>query len=296
MNSTKTPVSVLIPTKDEERNIETCIRAVAWADEIVVFDSFSTDKTVDLAKTLGAMIVQRKFDNFSDHKNWAFDHIDFSHPWILMVDADERITEPLAKEITDLLASTPTLNGYYVARKNNMAGQWVVHGGYYPNWSLRLLKRGFGRYESRIVHEHILLDGPAGFLKNPLLHKDDKGMERYFDRHNTYSSMEAVEVHRNLLSGRRERLLPSALFSKGPERRRFLKNLSYRYLPMRSLFKFLWMYVIRLGFLDGRGGFRFCLLHTFYEYQVSLKLEELRDKNSPIYRKYATYLESGADF
>lgn len=285
-------LSILIPTKDEERNLEECIACVRWADEIIVFDSLSTDKTVSLAEKLGARVIQRKFDNFATHKNWALDHIDFVHPWILMVDADERITPELAQEIADLLAGTPQFNGYYVARKNNMAGRWIVHGGYYPNWSLRLLKRGHGRYESRIVHEHILLDGPAGYLKHPLLHKDDKGIERYIDRHNVYSSMEAVEVYRNLMRNRHDRLLPSSLFSKGPERRRYLKNLAYRYLPMRSLFKFLWMYIVRLGFLDGRGGFRFCLLHTFYEYQVSLKLEELRRNNSPLYLKFKGYLES----
>ncbi|MGA9754798.1 MAG: hypothetical protein WBV23_06615, partial [Desulfobaccales bacterium] len=180
----------------------------------------------------------------------------------------------------------PEHHGYYLARKNFFAGTWIRHGGWYPDWNLRLLRRGRGRYEPRLVHEHILLEGPPGFLENPLIHYDYKGIERYFDRHNVYSSLEAVEAHRTLTAPGRPQGLPAALRAPGPERRRFLKNLAYRYLPARALMKFLWMYLIKLGFLDGRMGFRYCLLHTFYDYQISLKLEELRDPHSPLSQKY----------
>jgi hypothetical protein len=132
----------------------------------------------------------------------------------------------------------------------------------------------------------VLLDGPPGYLTNPLIHYDYKGIERYFDRHNVYSSLEAVEAHRLLTAADPPRGLPGARRARGPERRRFLKNLAYRYLPARALFKFVWMYVVKRGFLDGRMGFRYCLLHTFYDYQISLKLEELRDPDSPMSRKY----------
>jgi glycosyltransferase involved in cell wall biosynthesis len=286
----KAPVSVLIPTKDEERNIAECIKSVSWADEIIVFDSFSSDETLRIAREMSAKIVQRRFDNFSAHKNWALDHIDFRHEWILIVDADERVTEALAAEISTLLQQPPELNGYYIARQNWFAGKWMRHGGWYPNWNLRLLRRGYGRYESRIVHEHVLLNGPAGFLKSPLINYDYKGIERYFDRQNAYSSMEAVEVYR-VKSQRRGNSLPVSLTAPGPERRRLLKNLAYRYLPARPLFKFLWMYVLKLGFLHGRIGFRYCLMQMFYEYQVNLKLEELRTPGSPLYEKYRDYLQ-----
>ena len=136
----------------------------------------------------------------------------------------------------------------------------------------------------------MLLEGPAGYLKNPLIHHDYKGIERYFDRHNVYSSLEAVEARRTLTPPGQAQGLPALLGAKGPERRRFLKNLAYRHLPARSLFKFIWMYFIKLGFLDGRMGFRYCLLHTFYEYQVSLKLNELQDPDSPISQKYRDLL------
>jgi glycosyltransferase involved in cell wall biosynthesis len=296
INHETIPVSVLIPTKNEEKNIAECLQSVLWASEIIVFDSFSDDKTLEIARQMGAKIVQREFDNFSAHKNWAIDNIDFKHEWILIVDADERITEELTKEIKTLFQNNLKLNGYYIARQNWFAGKWIRHGGWYPDWHCRLLRIGYARYESRIVHEHILLEGQAGFLKNPLIHYDYKGIERYFDRHNTYSSMEAVEIYRTLQlpATQSNQLIPS-LFSKSPARRRFLKNIAYRYLPARPLFKFFWMYIFKLGFLDGFIGFRYCLLHTFYDYQISLKLEELKNPKSPLYQKYETFLVETTD-
>ncbi len=282
----KAPVSVLICTKNEERNLKSCLESVAWAGDIFVLDSFSDDDTVNIARELGARVVQREFDNFSTHKNWALDHLEFAHDWVLIVDADERVSPALAREIAAAVARPGEVCGYYLARQNFFCGKWIRHGGWYPDYNLRLLKRGRGRYESRLVHEHVLLDGPAGYLENPLIHHDYKGIERYFERHNVYSSLEAVEASRTLTAPQAPQGLPAWLWAKGPERRRFLKNLAYRYLPARSLFKFIWMYLIKLGFMDGRLGFRYCLLHTFYEYQVSLKLVELQDPNSPLAQKY----------
>ncbi|TGO02311.1 hypothetical protein PN36_27220 [Candidatus Thiomargarita nelsonii] len=288
-------LSVLIPTKNEERNIVDCLKSVSWADEIFVFDSYSSDKTVEIVREKGAKVVQREFDNFSTHKNWAIDHIDFKNEWILILDADERLTEALSKEIKLICQKTSSeLKGYYIGRQIWFAGTWVRHGGWYPDWQLRLFKRGYAHYESRIVHEHMLVEGPVGFLKNHLVHDDYKGIERYFERHNTYSSMEAVEIYKTLIKQKKstdDKLMPT-LFTRGPEQRRFLKNLAYRYLPARPLFKFVWMYFIKLGFLDGRIGFRFALLKAFYEYQISLKLEELNDPESPLYKKYKHYLSS----
>jgi len=287
----KAPVSVLICTRNEARNLEACLKSLAWAGDLVVLDSFSDDDTVNIARRLGARVVQRQFDNFSAHKNWALDHLDFAYDWVLIVDADERVSPALAQEIAAAVARPVALCGYYLARQNFFCGKWIRHGGWFPDYNLRLLKLGRGRYESRLVHEHVLLDVPAGYLENPLVHHDYKGMERYFDRHNVYSSLEAVEAaHTIRAAGKPARSLPALLWTRGPERRRFLKNLAYRYLPARALIKFLWMYLLRLGFLDGRLGFRYCLLHAFYEYQVSLKLEELQDPDSPISEKYRDLL------
>jgi glycosyltransferase involved in cell wall biosynthesis len=289
---TAVPVSVLVPTKNEEQNLETCLACLSRFNEVIVFDSNSTDRTIEIAEKCGARVVQREFDNFSAHKNWALENIPFRHEWVLIVDADERIENGLAEEISrTVAANNPNIDGYFIAMKYMFAGAWMRHGGWYPGWQLRLFRHNRGRFESRIVHEHMLLNGKAGYLKNPLVHHDYKGIERYFDRHNTYSSMEAVEAYRalNQRNGESDQIR-SSLFSKGPERRRYLKLLGYRYLPFRPFFKFFWMYILRGGFLDGRIGFRFCLLHTFYEYQVSLKLEELSHPESPLNRKFRKYI------
>ena len=215
---------MLICTRNEERNLGACLESVAWADDCMVLDSYSDDATVTIARGGGARVVQREFDNFSAHKNWALDHLDFKHDWILIVDADERVTPDLAREIAALVSGSPQLNGYYLARQNWFAGTWIRHGGWYPDWNLRLLRRGRGRYEARLVHEHILLDGPPGYLKNPLIHYDYKGIERYFERHNVYSSLEAVEAHRMLTAPDQPRGLPGALRARGPEPAIFEKS------------------------------------------------------------------------
>lgn len=290
-STNRVELSALVITRNEERNLPNCLACLQWVDDIVVLDSFSTDQTVASARYFGARLFQRQFDNFASQKNWALDAIDFRHHWLLIVDADERVTPDLAEEIKQLLSSSPERNGYYIARKNMFAGKWIRYGGWYPDWQMRLIRRGSARYEDRIVHEHIMLDGQAGYLKHALIHHDYKGIERYFDRHNIYSSMEAVEITRSLNSPRDSDSIPPKLFARGPLRRRYLKNLAYRYLPARPLFKFLWMYFLRFGFLDGRVGFRFSMLHAFYDYQISLKLIELKEKNSPLYEKYKGYLE-----
>lgn len=272
----KLPVSAMIMTKDEERNVAACIESLGWADEVVVFDSFSSDKTVDIARQRGAAVVQRKFDDFSTHKNWALDNIEFRNSWLLLLDADERATPALFAEITQILSAPGEHVGFYIARQNMFGGRWIRHGGMYPDWNLRLLKLGHGRYEARIVHEHMILNGPVGFLKTALVHfNDNKGIEQYIARHNRYSTMEALEIHQQLMGAPRSGLKPS-LFAKGPARRRALKNLAHRYLPFVPLVVFVWMYFIKLGFLDGRAGFRYCLLRFFHEYLLQLKLEELR--------------------
>lgn len=282
-------VSIVILTLNEERNIAACIASVrGWADEVFVFDSLSGDQTAPIAESLGARIYRRRFDNFSRHKNWALDHLPLRNEWVFLLDADERVTPALRDEITATAASPErALDGYYVARRNYFMGRWIRHADMYPNWNMRFFKHRLGRFEDRIVHEHVILNGRAGYLVNPLEHDDYKGLERYFDRHNTYSSMEALEAWRVGREGNAARI-DKRLFARGPARRRLMKEFAYRYLPCRALLRFVWMYFIRAGFLDGRIGFRYCALAGFYEYQVSLKRLELEsDPSSPMFARYA---------
>ena len=284
----RAPVSAIVPTRDEERNIAACLESLDWLDEVIVFDSHSTDRTVEIAHGMGATIVQRVFDNFSAHKNWALDNIDLRHDWVFFVDADERVTPELAEEVRATTARPDALDGYYVARE-----YWVWDKpmrSMYPDYNLRLIRRGKGRYEDRIVHEHMVIEGPAGYLKHHLVHRDDKGIERWLDRHNHYSSMEAVEVWRMRRDHQRERSIPARLAVPGPERQRTLKHFAYRYLPFRPLWRFLYLYVVKGGILDGGEGLRYSILKMFYEYQISLKLEELEDPRSPLSEKYRDLL------
>ncbi len=273
------PLSVIIPTRDEERNLrETLSTVVDWADQVFVFDSFSVDRTLEIARQFKVDIVQRRFDNFASHKNWALDHLPIRNQWILLLDADERLTRDARDEIAAIVCGGASPNGYYIARKTYFMGQWIRHGGMFPDWQLRLLRRGKGRYEDRIVHEHIVIDGTTAHLRNALEHNDFKGLERWFDRHNQYSSMEAVEVRR-LLEGDSSKRIRGSLFSRGPERTRKIKEFAYRYLPARALWVFIWMYLVRGGFLDGRIGFRYCILRAFVDYQISLKVIELHSES-----------------
>jgi glycosyltransferase involved in cell wall biosynthesis len=278
------PLTVVVPTRDEERSLPACLASVVgWAADVVVYDSFSTDRTVEIARSFGARVVQRPFDDFATHKNWALDNVPMAAEWVFFLDADERFTPSLRDEVARVVsADGGGREGFHVGRRNHLMGRWVRHGGWYPNWNLRLFRRGRGRYESRIVHEHVIVDGRTGFLRADLLHEDVKGLERYFDRHNRYSSMEAVEAFR-LFGGTSGDRIGAHLLRRGPAQRRWLKETAYAHLPGRPLWKFLWMYVVRLGFLDGRVGFRNCVLQMFYEYQISLKLAELRtDAESPL--------------
>jgi glycosyltransferase involved in cell wall biosynthesis len=290
--SEKVPLSVLIPTRNEERNLVACLKSVDWADEIIVFDSHSTDGTLDMARAAGATILQKDFDNFAAHKNWALDNIDFRHGWVLLIDADERITEPLADEIKAAVApAAGPVAGYYIARQTLFCGRWIRHGGVYPDYNLRLLRRGSGRFEDRLVHEHIILDGAVGYFKHHLVHDDDKGFERYLERHNHYTSLEAVEIVRRRRGLLQRTTLDGDLSMVGPARRRWLKNFAQRWLPCRPLCVFLYMYVLKAGFLDGRMGLRYCFLKMFFEYQIAIKVRELDDPQSSLYRRYKAFLE-----
>jgi len=271
----RTKLSVIVPTRNEERNLGQTLASIKdWADQIFVFDSFSDDRTLAIAREFEVEIVQRNFDDFATHKNWALDNLAIRNPWILLLDADERLTPELRDEIGTTIADRSSRDGYYVPRKNYFMNQWIRHAGMYPDLQLRLLRRGKGRYEQRIVHEHMIVAGSVGVLQHPLEHNDFKGLERWFDRHNHYTSMEAIEIRR-VLDGDGSGRIASSLKSRGPERTRLIKEFAYRYLPGRALFVFIWMYFIRAGFLDGRIGFRYCLLKAFVDYQTSLKLVEL---------------------
>jgi glycosyltransferase involved in cell wall biosynthesis len=270
------PLSVLVPTLNEEDNLPECLDSVEWADQIFVVDSFSADRTVEIARSRGAEVVQHAFESYSRQKNWALDNLAFKHEWVLIVDADERVTPDLRAEIHGLLAADAACAGYYVNRRFIFLGTWIRHAGWYPSWNLRLFRHQLGRYDDRPVHEHVVLNGPAGYLRNDLLHLDRRPLEAFVARHNQYSTLEAQARYAAETNSAERARLPVRLLGAPVERKRLLRERVWPRVPAKPLALFLYMYVVRRGFLDGRAGLALCVFHAFQEFMVGLKLAELR--------------------
>ncbi len=271
-------VSVLILTLNEEKNLARCLESVSWSDDVVVLDSYSTDQTLEIARRHGARVFQRKFDNWSAHQNWANENIDFKHKWVYYSDADEVVSPELAAELREIADDVPG-NGaaahvaYRVRYKNYFLGKWIRFAGGYPIWVLRFFQPDKVRWE-RLVNPAPVVDGSVGFLRHHFLHYSfNKGFDAWFDKHNKYSMGEALETIRSLDEDKFR--FSSLLASDPPARRRALKELSFR-LPMRPVARFLYLYLLKFGFIDGKAGFHYCVLVSIYEYMVVLKVQEQR--------------------
>ncbi len=282
----KIPVTVLIPAKDEEANLPACLQSLQRAAEIFVVDSQSSDRTAEIAKNYGANVVQFNFNgHWPKKKNWSLDNLPFHNEWVLIVDCDERIPDELWTEIAAVIEN-PDYDGYYLNRRVFFLGQWIRHGGKYPDWNLRLFKHKKGRYENLCtedipntgdneVHEHVILPGKVGYLKNDMLHEDFRDLYHWLARHNRYSNWEA-RVYLNLLTGKDDSgTIGASLFGDAVQRKRFLKKVWVR-LPFKPLLRFILFYIIQRGFLDGNAGYIYARLLSQYEYQIGVKLFELR--------------------
>src|SRR5712691_6782834 len=216
------PVSVVVPTLDEEVNLPECLRSLAWSDDIFVVDSFSRDRTVEIAREHGAQVVQHVFESYSRQKNWARDTLPFRHAWVLIVDADERVPPDLSCEIENAVHDGHC-DGYYLNRRFIFLGQWIRHAGWYPSWNLRLFRHRLGRYDDRDVHEHVVLDGSVGYLRHDLLHLDRRGLDAFIARHNRYSTLEASARLKALRDHPDRARLPVGFRASPVQRKRFLR-------------------------------------------------------------------------
>lgn len=269
------PVSVLILTLNEESNLPACLESVKWCADIVVFDSFSTDRTVEIARAGGARVIQRKLDNWAAHQNWAMENIPFKHDWVFYLDADERMTPELRAEI-EMLAHSPEERrvAFYGGRKNFFMGKWIKHS-MPPSLIMRFFKPAKVRFE-RLVNPTPVIDGEHGYLSHHFLHYNfSKGITEWFDKHNKYSLLEAMEGLKLLDDQAGQQ--PSMLSRDPALRRKALKNFSFR-LPHRPLIKFAYLCFAKRGFLDGAAGITYCALQAIYEYMIVLKIRELRRK------------------
>jgi hypothetical protein len=237
---------------------------------------------MEIPKAEGARSFQRKFDNFSEQRNWAIDNIQFKYPWVFHLDADERFTGELREECEKVIAEDK-FSGFYVPFKMIFMGRWLKHGGMYPGYQMRLMKIGEVRFAQK---GHGQQEAEAkrgiGYLKSPLLHYNfSKGIADWLEKHNRYSTEEAKEAMNHIVNGKFD--LAGLVSNDGLRRRRALKELSYR-LPFRPTLRFIYMYFLRLGFLDGWEGLTYCRLMKMYEYMIVLKMKEIerREKGLPI--------------
>lgn len=267
-------ISVLILTLNEETNLPRCLEAVRWSDDIVVFDSGSSDRTVEIARAAGARVVTRPFDNERDHRTASL-AVGFKYPWVFNPDADEVPEPELVVEMQRIVADPArTEVAYRVRFRNLFFGKWIRFSSLYPTWIVRLFRPDRLRFE-RTINLRYCCDGPEGRLEGHLRHYSfNKGLHSWFEKHNKYSTAEAEEAFALAKSGQGVRWR-DLLAGGSVERRRALKELSFR-MPFRPTLRFWYMYLVRLGFLDGAAGLMYCRLLAMYEAMMVYKMKELR--------------------
>jgi glycosyltransferase involved in cell wall biosynthesis len=280
VRSRKAMVSVIVPAKNEAENLRRCLPSLMWADEVFVVDSQSRDDTVKVAEEHGVTVVQFRFNgSFPKKKNWALEHLPLRNEWVLIVDADEVVPTELAEEIARR-TSRNEADGFYLNMKYFFLGRRIKHCGYNESWNLRLFKHRLGRYErvpaapgsiagDNEAHEHVELAGRVGRLAHELDHHAYPTLSAWVEKHDRYSSWEAENYERFLREP-----VPRSI-GAGKRLKRRMKKVYLR-LPFRPLVRFVYAYVARLGFLDGRPGLIFCLLLAYYDFLCNAKRYELR--------------------
>jgi len=283
-------LSVLILTRNEEHDLPECLALLDWCDDVVIYDSYSTDRTESIAIEAGARFVRRPGQDLSIafggdeayHRTWALRHIPFHHSWLLVLDADERLSSDARLEILHLLSTAaskysqstqPAPVAYQLRRRDYFYGRHLKHVQATP-WYVRLFRPQFVHYE-RLVNPVTVVNGPVGSLKGCIDHFPfSKGIYHWIARHNTYSTLEAQELFTVSFETSLSALF-CAFFSSHFTQRRFYQKQLFNRLPARPVIKFAWLYFFKLGFLDGRPGFAYALLQSIYEYFILLKSQEL---------------------
>lgn len=267
--------SIVILTYNSELSIAETLQSVnALSDDIHVVDSFSKDRTVEIARSFGAKVVEHAFENYGAQRNWAISSLDLKYGWQLHLDADERLTPELLKEI-EALPSDPAVNGFYIPRLMTYLGRFIRHGGMYPTWHMRLFRCGYGRCESRKYDQHFYVtEGSTAQLKGDMIDDVRMPLTEWTARHNRWSDAEMEELSAKENEGRIE----ARLGGNPVERKRYMRRL-YNDTPLfvRPFVLFFYRYFLRLGFLDGTEGFIFYVLQTFwFRFLVDAKLYERR--------------------
>lgn len=278
MENKSPKISVVVLTKNEEKDLRGCLQSLAWSDDIHVFDSFSTDRTIDIANEFGVNVVQRRFDNWSTHQNWGLRNINFKYPWVYYSDADERVTPELVLAMKQATENADVEVAFRVCRRDYLDGRWLKHVTPSP-FNIRLFKPSSVSYE-RLTNPVTVVDGVIGDISAHFNHYPfSKGISHWVKKHNNYSTLEANQIIQNNNNSATFSVSKAFFCSDRNERRFHQKELYYR-LPFRPLLMFILLYFVKLGFLDGRAGLKFVILRSIYEYFIVLKVRELKD-NSP---------------
>ncbi len=278
-SSKQNKITVLVPAFNVEKTIKRCLKSAAWADEILVVDGSatgsSTDKTAAIARSMGAQVIKHKYAYSAAQKNWAIPRA--KHDWVFLLDSDEVITAELREEIIKLLKS-PALNnydGYAIARRHYFLGKWLRWGGRYPLYNIRLFRKTC-RYEDRDVHAHIILPkDKVKKLKHDMIHYSDPTLNHFFSKFNRYTAYQAnymMKWKRGEKKIEWKKLFTHYIYGKS-----LVKDIWY-FLPLAPISRFVYMYFLRLGFLDGYYGFLIAMLYSFQDYVSKTKYLELKGR------------------
>jgi glycosyltransferase involved in cell wall biosynthesis len=266
--------SIYILTYNEELDIAACIESAQLSDDVIVVDSISSDRTVEIAARYPVQIVQHAFESHGRQRTWMLKEVPTKYEWVYILEADERMTPELFAECLEAIQTSEYV-GYYVAERVMFMNRWIRYCTQYPRYQLRLFHKDKVWFSDYGHTEREVCDGATGFLKETYPHYTcSKGLTRWIEKHNRYSTDEAVETLHQLEAGTVN--WRTLLWGRSEvERRRALKDLSLR-LPGRPIVRFIYMYVLLGGFLDGKAGFTWCTLQAFYEYLILLKVWELK--------------------
>ena len=272
-------ISVVILTRNEELDLPGCLESVSWCDDVHVFDSLSTDRTAEIARSHRANFVQREFDGYASQRNAALSELPFQFEWIFILDADERPTPELVREMQRVTVAAPAgVNGFRLRRRDFWGKTWLKHAQMSPYY-IRLVRRGKVRY-TREVNEVLEVDGQVGELEAPLDHFPfSKGIAHWLEKHNAYSTMEAELIAAGLSSN--DASWKTALAAKDFHARRVAQKAIFYRTPARPVLKWLYMMFVRGAILDGRAGIAYANLQAMYEHWIVLKTRELRSRREP---------------
>lgn len=266
-------IDIMIPTFNEASHIRETVENALKVGPVYVLDSLSTDGTQELARAAGATVVEHPFENYSRQKNWGLDNLPFTGDWIFILDADERVTPQLREELFETASGPEPAAGYFVNRVVIFMGRPIRHGGLFPSWNLRFFRRGTCRYEDRSVHEHMICDGRTAYLRHLMLHIRRETISEYLNKHIKYADMESDEWVKSAM-GVKSEAHARQLFKDQLRLRQWIRREVWPRTPLKPLIRFIYMYFVRFGFMDGKAGWHLASLMASYEYMITLLYKE----------------------